>query len=236
MSTLTPGTALGRVARILHAARALGAFAWGDVGGSGGGALPGGVGAGGEAELTRDLLELFSLLRERGVARLLVGGIALLKYVDGRNTDDVDLLMSAPGLARVPELVVADRNGDFARAGFRGLRVDVLFTENPLFALVLAGHATTHRFSEVEVPVATASGLVILKLYALPAVYQQGDLQRAALYETDIAMLCQRCDLMLGPLLEVVRPYVAGPQFGELARIASEIEARVARMKGQRGA
>ncbi|MFN0011407.1 MAG: hypothetical protein ACKVS8_07160 [Phycisphaerales bacterium] len=241
MASLPVGTPLGNLARILHAASVLGPFAWG--GGAHrrapGGPAEGGVGGGGSGDgastLSGDLLALFTLLRDRSVPRLLVGGIALLKYIDGRNTDDVDLLISSAGLAKVPEIVIADRNNDFARGTFRSLRVDILLTENPLFRLVHEGYATTHRFNEIEVPVATAAGLVILKLYALPSVYKQSDLQRAALYETDIAMLCQRCQLALPPLLASVRTHVEPGQFEELARIAAEIEARLARMNAHKG-
>ena len=37
---------------------------------------------------------LFDLLEKRGVDYVLVGGIAMLVYVAGRNTQDVDLIVS----------------------------------------------------------------------------------------------------------------------------------------------
>jgi len=37
---------------------------------------------------------LFRLLSERRIRYLLVGGVALLRYVPGRNTEDVDLLLA----------------------------------------------------------------------------------------------------------------------------------------------
>ena len=42
----------------------------------------------------QDAMDLFRLLAERRVDYLLVGGMAMLTYVKGRNTKDVDLLMS----------------------------------------------------------------------------------------------------------------------------------------------
>jgi hypothetical protein len=39
---------------------------------------------------------LFTLLDERRIDYALVGGIALLQYVEGRNTEDIDLILAAP--------------------------------------------------------------------------------------------------------------------------------------------
>jgi hypothetical protein len=37
---------------------------------------------------------LFDLMDERQISYLLVGGVALLSYVDGRNTQDIDFIIS----------------------------------------------------------------------------------------------------------------------------------------------
>jgi hypothetical protein len=184
-----------------------------------------------EPALSRDLLDLFSTLTSRSVPYLLVGGVAMLRYIEGRNTDDIDLLLSVDSLGRMPELTIRDHDPDFARSTFRSLRVDLLLTANPLFKHVLDHHATTHQFHEIAVPCATVEGLVLLKLYALPSLYHQGDLQRAALYEADITMLAQRYRTALNPLLEILRPRLERGQFQELAAIVQEIEARIARME-----
>lgn len=73
---------------------------------------------------------LFKLLAERQVDYLLVGGIALLSYVDGRNTQDISFIFSKQALERFPELVVTEENRDFARATFGDLQVDLLLTDN----------------------------------------------------------------------------------------------------------
>jgi hypothetical protein len=57
----------------------------------------------------------FTLLSERQIDYMLVGGIALLQYVDGRNTEDIDLIMAVSALDRLPELEVNTRDVDFAR-------------------------------------------------------------------------------------------------------------------------
>ena len=38
---------------------------------------------------------IFELLEERGIEHLLVGGAALLYYVDGRSTQKIDLILAA---------------------------------------------------------------------------------------------------------------------------------------------
>jgi hypothetical protein len=89
----------------------------------------------------------------------------------GRNTKDVDLLMSVGAMEQVAELEIIDRQDFFVRGRFRTVQVDLLLTTNPLFKLVEECFSTRHRFAELEVPVATADGLILLKLYALPSLY-----------------------------------------------------------------
>ncbi len=53
-----------------------------------------------ERALNSDMLintvaRFFSLLRERQIEHVSVGGIALLQYVEGRNTEDIDLIMTS---------------------------------------------------------------------------------------------------------------------------------------------
>jgi hypothetical protein len=81
----------------------------------------------------QDALDLFRLLAERRVDYLLVGGLAMLTYVKGRNTKDVDLLLSLEASREIPELEIRERQDFFARAQFRSVQVDLLFTFNPLF-------------------------------------------------------------------------------------------------------
>ena len=66
----------------------------------------------------------FTLLSERQIDYVLVGGIALLQYAEGRNTEDIDLIMAVSALERLPELRVETRDVDFARGKFGDLRVD----------------------------------------------------------------------------------------------------------------
>ena len=56
---------------------------------------------------------LFNTLSERNINYLLVGGVALLSYVEGRNTQDIDLILSRSELEALPEVAIAEENKDF---------------------------------------------------------------------------------------------------------------------------
>jgi hypothetical protein len=176
---------------------------------------------------------IFSLLEERRTEYLLVGGIALLQYVDGRNTEDIDLIMALSSLEQLPEIRKVGQEQDFARGDFEGLRIDLLLTSNPLFETVRRRYATRQRFVEREIPCATPEGLVLLKLYALPSLYRQGDLTRVALYETDILTLMDRCKVDLEPLFAELTPHLSPTDLASLRKIADEIRQRIERFGGR---
>jgi hypothetical protein len=132
----------------------------------------------GGAVVTDNLLQtvsrLFALLDERQIEYLLVGGIALLQYIEGRNTQDINLIMAVSSLEKLPELRIIEQNQDFARGQFGELQIDLLLTRNPLFDKVKRDYATTRQFVEQAIPCATVEGLLLLKMYALPSLYRQG--------------------------------------------------------------
>lgn len=86
--------------------------------------------------LTQSVIKLFDLLINRQINYLLVGGIALLYYIQGRNIEDIDLILSLADLDELPELDIQEQNNDFAAAVFQNLAVDILLTRNKLFNLV----------------------------------------------------------------------------------------------------
>src|SRR6266581_8393380 len=146
---------------------------------------------------------LFTDLREVKVDYVLVGGVALLSYVPGRNTQDVDLIIAPKQLSKLDWQATVQDN-DFGKANYHGFQVDLLLTTNPLFAYVQRKERTTITFDGLEVACATRDGLLLLKLYALPSLYRQGNLARAALYEADIWMLCQNIPVDEQKLLEIL--------------------------------
>src|ERR1700712_1975839 len=163
---------------------------------------------------------LFSLLEARRVDYLLVGGIALLQYVEGRNTEDIDLIMALSSLERLPEIRKVGEERDFARGDYEGLQIDLLLTRNPLFEEVRRRYATRRPFVEREIPCASPEGLVLLKLYALPSLYRQGNLTRVALYETDILLLMDRCKVDVDPLFAELAPHLSPTDLVSLRKIA----------------
>lgn len=227
--TLAPGGSIRRIAEIVRHAVLLGPDAWG-VGGAQGentsrtpspNLLP----------TDRDVVELFTLLGERKINYLLVGGIAMLRYVEGRNTEDIDLLMSLPSVRSLPEITIEEQSEFFIRGRFRSVRVDVLLTANKFFAEVQEHYGTTHRFVEIEVPTATPEGLILLKLYALPSLYRQGLFDRISVYEADIANLIQRHQRVVEPLLEKLKPHLEAGDQHELQEIIRDIQSRIARFE-----
>ncbi len=166
---------------------------------------------------------LFDLLEERKTPYLLVGGLAVLHYVGGRNTRDIDLLMPARAFDQLPELTVTERNADFARATFRGVVVDALFTRNRLFEMVRKRHATTLRHGERAIPCATVEGLILMKLYALPSLYRQGRTDRIRVYLFDLGQLLDVYDPDVERLLAQLAPHVLPTDLIEIRRLVDEI-------------
>ena len=181
--------------------------------------------------LIETVARFFALLRERRVEYVLVGGIALLQYVEGRNTEDIDLIMALSSLERLPEVIVESRDADFARGEFGKLRVDVLLTSNPLFDEVHKRYSTTRQFVEEEIPCATVEGLILLKLYALPSLYRQGNFARVGLYENDVATLLQTHNPAAEPLLVELAAYLSENDMTQVKQIVTEIQQRISRFE-----
>ena len=190
-------------------------------------------GAVGGEDLLEAVNRIFALLDERRTDYLLVGGIALLKYVEGRNTEDIDLIMALSSLNELPEIRIEKQDDDFARGTFDGLQIDLLLTSNPLFEKVRRRYATTQRFVEREIPCATVEGLLILKLYALPSLYRQGNFARVALYEGDIATLMHDYRPPVEPLFEELKDHLSTTDLDSLRKIVGEIQERIERFDRQ---
>jgi len=186
------------------------------------------------SRLPDELTELFALLTARNVEYVLVGGVALLKYVEGRNTQDIDLVVSPASLRDLPEIEIASQDQDFARGKYKSIQVDLLLTGNPVFKLVLDRYVTVQYFGEFSVACVTAEGLLLLKLYALPSLYRQGDMQRVALYEADITMLMDRTNPKTAGVLSALSPFLDEGPMTELQKIVMEIEQRIIRVRSSR--
>ncbi len=136
----------------------------------------------------------FALLDERRIDYLLVGGVAMLAHIRGRNTDDIDLIISLSEQARMaPSVRVIEREEFFAEARFESLRVDFREAEHALFSIVARDYAEEREFDFLgarrTIKCASPAGLLLLKLYALPSLYRQGKIDRARIYESDVGQL-----------------------------------------------
>ncbi len=177
---------------------------------------------------------LFALLQEREIPYVLVGGVALLNYIEGRNTEDLDLILALADLQALPEIEVESQDEDFARGTYQGLRVDILLTENPLFRLIRDRYTARQTFLEQSVPLATVEGLLLRKLYALSSLYRQGRFERVSTYENDIAVLMYAYEPDVEALLQVLADFVSESDLRALGEIVAEIRGRIERFRERR--
>jgi len=175
--------------------------------------------------------QLFNLLESRKVDYVLVGGIALLTYVEGRNTQDIDLIMTLPSLAKLPEIKIESRDMYFARGKYGELQIDVLLTKNPLFDKVAKKYSTEKQFMDRKIHCATVDGLLLLKLFALPSLYRQGSFERVGVYENDIATLMYAFNPKMDPLFSELKKHMNETDVAEARKIVSDVEARIQRFR-----
>ena len=175
--------------------------------------------------------QLFNVLASRKVDYVLVGGIALLTYVEGRNTQDIDLIMALPSLAKLPEIKIESQDMYFARGKFGELQIDILLTKNPLFAKVEKNFTATKKFMDRKIRCATVEGLILLKLFALPSLYRQGSFERVAIYEADIATLMNAFNPKMEPLLKELGKHLNEIDMNSARGIVVDIDARIQRFR-----
>lgn len=179
--------------------------------------------------LPQHVVDFFALLQARQIDYVLVGGIALLQYVEGRNTQDLDLIIAPHALEALSEVRIVEQNVYFAWGQYETLHIDFLLTENPLFKKVQQAYTTQHPFDDSVIHCATVEGLLLLKLYALPSLYRQGDFARVGVYENDIATLMHYYAPSMMELLTELKAYLNDTDWQEVGRIVDEIQYRLAR-------
>lgn len=175
--------------------------------------------------------DFFNLLKVRGIDFVLVNGIALLTYVEGRNTQDIDLIMALPSLSKLPEIKIENQDMYFARGKFGELQIDILLTKNPLFAKVEKNYTTTKQFMDRTIRCATVEGLMLLKLFALPSLYRQGSFERVGIYENDIATLMYAFKPKMESLLAELGRHLNETDLAEVRKIIADVETRIQRFR-----
>jgi len=181
--------------------------------------------------LIQSIQKFFALLEERKIDYVLVGGIAILHYVEGRNTEDLDLLMTVSSLEQLPELNIIEQDMYFVRAKYNELQIDILLTKNPLFKKVHSDHSKVENFLDRNIPLATVEGLLLLKLYVLPSLYRQGNFARVGIYENDIATLLHYYQPNTDALLSELSKHVDEKDMTGIKGILSDVQNRIKRFK-----
>ena len=79
-----------------------------------------------------------------------------------------------------------------------------------------------------DIAIASPKGLVILKLYALPSLYRQGQFDRATLYESDITQLLRKYPVTITEVLKPLKPPVLlVSDVEEVRNIFLDIQSRI---------
>lgn len=180
-----------------------------------------------EETLLHETERLLSALESDRIPHVLVGGLALLQYVEGRNTRDIDLIMAVQDLPRLPGFVLREKNEWFGTGDCGPLRVDLLFTANPFFDEVAKKHSSPRLFLTTTLRCATPEGIILLKLFALPSLYRQGLVARADLYETDILQLLRIDPVTDAALLAQLQPHLSTTDCTALAGVLEDLRQRM---------
>ena len=103
-------------------------------------------------------------------------------------------------------------------------------------ALAVTVALRRHQTRVVEIdgrptPCATAQALLILKLFALPSRYRQGENSRAAVYEAEISSLLGTGEVHAERALAALTPHMLAMDIDSLRTTLADIPARGARFK-----
>ncbi|MFM7192628.1 MAG: hypothetical protein ACKOX2_17715, partial [Microcystaceae cyanobacterium] len=180
-----------------------------------------------------DIDDLFNTLDRLNINYLLVGGIALLSYIEGRNTQDIDLILSRQDLDNLSTIKIIEENNDFIRGDFNQLQIDVLLTRNKFFKTILQKFVTEREFGNRLIRCVTVEGLIILKLYALPSLYRQGKFDKASIYENDILLLLLNYTVNLSPLLKLLSKHLLKSDLEEIKEVIAAIQSKIQRFSRQ---
>lgn len=175
------------------------------------------------AHLPQAVAHLFDLLEKRTVDFVLVGGVALLRHVEGRNTQAILLIVDARVLEELAGLEVTVRDEYFARARFGGLRVDFLLTRHPLFRRVHEKYSAICDFQDRRIRCATTEGLRLLKLFSLPSLCRRGNLDVVGFREAELFMLPPRTTVPMDLRFEKLQAHRSDSDLSEVRKIAEEV-------------
>ncbi|MFT5467233.1 MAG: hypothetical protein ACI8UO_002337 [Verrucomicrobiales bacterium] len=178
--------------------------------------------------------EFLDLLKENEVDCVLVGGLAMLSHLEGRNTQDIDLIVGLKEIRELPGIEISENDEHFALAAFKTLRVDILRAEFRFFRTIKENHSEVRPFADREISCATPLGLILMKLFALPVLYRQFLTSKVTIYEGDIQNLLAQFPTPHAEIVKLLQPHVPTSELKELESILTEIEGRIERMSSNR--
>ena len=172
--------------------------------------------------LPKSVDNFLKLLAQNKIDIVIVGGIALLSYMQDRNTQDLDLIISKSDFAKIsPVLNVLESDDNFANCEtLDGLKVDFLFTDNAIFNYVKKVFCQKRIYQEGSFFIATVEGLVLMKLYAWADLYLNGKLfndkyflTKSLRYKNDIEVLLLNYEVNLIPLKNILKKNLEASKF-----------------------
>ena len=175
--------------------------------------------------------KLFSLLEQRNVEYVLDGGMALHFYIQTPGPLDLVVLMDLSSLEDLPELAISSQEGFLVCAEFEGRPVEIWLTQNPLYNKVSRNFADIQRYLDHDVPMVTVEGLLLLKLFALPAMFRQESFAAVSFQEAEIATLLHDFGPNVTPLLDELSVYLSDGDITEIISIILDIQKRINRYK-----
>jgi hypothetical protein len=111
---------------------------------------------------------------------------------------------------------------DFKRTSEAMMNADSLLAQaERLFSLL----------DERRIRCATVEGLLLLKLYALPSLYQQGSFERVGIYENDVATLMYAYAPDMRPILAELGKHLNETDMVEVRNILADVDERIKKFK-----
>ncbi len=182
--------------------------------------------------LPKSVDNFLKLLAQNKIEMVIVGGIALLSYMQDRNTQDLDLIISKADFYKIsPFLEVLEADDNFANCEtFDGLKVDFLFTDNAIFSYVKKVFCQKRVYQEGSFFIATVEGLVLMKLYAWADLYLNGNLfedkyllTKSLRYKNDIEVLLLNYEINLAPLERILKKNLEPAKFDLVENLIKEL-------------
>ncbi len=180
-----------------------------------------------------DFLKLIELLETKGIDYALVGGVAMMAIApNARATDDYDFIGQRSDFENLSELSKVSSDQNFGRYRHNQTIVDTLFVENPVFAYALKTYQADCTIAGRTIRSLSPSGIALLKLYALPSLYLQGQHVRVATYEQDLEVL-----FIVDPkinedaLLKFLSKHLVQSQIAELKNACEDIRRKLSRKR-----